>query len=150
MVLAAGSVDSAATVRSSFDGAVRSAVLSRAAGTGDSTATSRRRFFDTTIATVATAAVLGLPTPASAVEDVTMKGNMPDLPPEAVRSYLLAADGNDDDLAVQSSPPYQPYQPPPPPPPLPKVIIVGAGFAGLAVAYRLRGIAASFDSGRRR
>lgn len=59
-----------------------------AASTGDGTAASRRRFFDTTIATVATAAVLGLPIPASAIEDVTMKGNMPDLPPETVRSYL--------------------------------------------------------------
>jgi monoamine oxidase len=49
------------------------------------------------------------------------------------------AANDDDDPAVQSPPP--PLYQPPPPPPLPKVIIVGAGFAGLAVAYRLRDIA---------
>jgi hypothetical protein len=48
---------------------------------------SRRRFFDTTITAVATA-VVGLPTPSMAIEGVTVKGNMPDLPPETVRSYL--------------------------------------------------------------
>jgi hypothetical protein len=74
---------------SSADADGRSTVLR--GGIKSSTAginSSRRRFFDTTIAAVATTVVGLQPAPSMAIEGVTMKGNMPDLPPETVRSYL--------------------------------------------------------------